>query len=379
MGKRAVVIGAGIVGLATARALAIRGYNVTVIERNTRAIGASIRNFGMIWPIGQPDGELYESAMASKSIWQQVCNDTGMWHDPVGSIHLAYGDDEMNVLSELAELYAHRKYSLLTPQQTIGKSAFINYNGLKGALFSGQEMIVDPRVAIATIPEWLSQKFDVKYVWGKAVTDIAYPTVFAAEEEFEADVICVCSGADFESLYPRLYAEQQITKCKLQMMRLVPPADGKRIGPALCGALSLVHYRSFTAASSLDSLRKRFENEYPEYLKWGIHVMAAQNGAGEITVGDSHEYGLTPDPFDRKHINDLVLAYLSRFATFSANQISETWNGVYAKLTNGNATLVLHPEEGVTIINGLGGAGMTLSFGVCDQVVKKSVLGRHLN
>jgi FAD dependent oxidoreductase TIGR03364 len=376
--KKAIVVGAGIVGLATARALAVRGYDVTVVERNARAVGASIRNFGMIWPIGQPDGELYESAMVSKGIWQQVCEETGMWHDPVGSLHLAYEQDEMDVLSELAEIYGHRNYSLLNPQQAVQKSSFINESGLIGGLYSNDEMIVDPRIAIATIPEWLSEKFDVKFIWGKAVTDIAYPTVFAAEEEFEADVICVCNGADFETLYPRLYAEQQITKCKLQMMRLVPPGNGERIGPALCGGLSLVHYRSFTAASSLDALRRRFEVEYPEYLKWGIHVMAAQNGAGEITIGDSHEYGLTPDPFDRKYINDLVLAYLSTFATFSGNYISETWNGVYAKLTDGNANLVLHPEEGVTIINGLGGAGMTLSFGVCEEVVKRFVLSQQI-
>ena len=34
--KTAIVIGAGIVGLATARALSIRGYQVTIIERHDR-------------------------------------------------------------------------------------------------------------------------------------------------------------------------------------------------------------------------------------------------------------------------------------------------------------------------------------------------------
>jgi phytoene dehydrogenase-like protein len=49
--KNAIVIGAGIVGLATARALALKGFAVRVYERNYKASGASVRNIGMIWPI----------------------------------------------------------------------------------------------------------------------------------------------------------------------------------------------------------------------------------------------------------------------------------------------------------------------------------------
>ena len=51
MNKTAIVVGAGSVGLATARALALKGYAVTVLEKDVQAVGASIRNFGMIWPI----------------------------------------------------------------------------------------------------------------------------------------------------------------------------------------------------------------------------------------------------------------------------------------------------------------------------------------
>lgn len=373
MPKSAIVVGAGIVGLATARALGIRKYNVKIIERSERAIGASIRNFGMVWPIGQPDGKLYERALVSATAWKQICREANIWHDEVGSLHLAYNNYEWDVLCELAEAYRNRQYRLLLPDAVIQQSSVIVKENLLGGLYSRQEIIVDPREAIRTLPVYLQEKYDVEFLWGKAVTEINYPSVFIADEEFQADEIYVCSGADFETLYPSYYAAMPVTKCKLQMMRLQAQPANERIGPALCGGLSLVHYKSFAAASSLPALKEFFENEYPEYLKWGIHVMVSQNQAGELTVGDSHEYGMNHDPFDKHFINRMILDYLKKFARFKDETIIETWNGIYPKLTNGETELILQPEEGVTVINCVGGAGMTLSFGLCEELVSKKI------
>ncbi|MBS1654623.1 MAG: TIGR03364 family FAD-dependent oxidoreductase, partial [Bacteroidetes bacterium] len=321
MPENAIVIGAGIVGLAMARALAIRGYEVTVIERTEKAVGASVRNFGMLWPIGQPDGELFETAMLSKSIWKTVAEEAGIWYDEVGSLHIAKSKEEWQVLQELASVYQHRGYRLLDPVLTVEYAPAVVNENLYGSLFSGDEMIVDPRRAIAAIPGWLNEKFGVQFIWGKAITDIAYPSVYAGKEEWEASEIYVCSGADFETLYPEIYTASSLTKCKLQMMRMKAQPGNERIGPSLCGGLSLVHYNSFKAASSWQQLKEKFQSDYPEYLKWGIHVMVSQNESGELTVGDSHEYALTHDPFDKQFINQLILDYLGTFARFKDETI----------------------------------------------------------
>lgn len=368
--KSAIIIGAGIVGLATARALAIRGYKVTVFERNERAIGASIRNFGMIWPIGQATGSLYERAMLSRSIWKELCVEANIWHDEVGSMHMAYHADELEVIHEyIAANNEHRDCSFLSPEQALQKSPAVNPDGLKGALFSGEEMIIESRVAVGQVAKYLAAKYDVSFYWNTAISEIAYPSVTSGKRSWEADEIFVCSGADFETLYPELFSSTQITKCKLQMMRLVPQPDEWRIGPSLCGGLSMIHYPGFQVAPSLPALRSRYEAQYAEYLKWGIHVMVSQNGSGELTIGDSHEYGLVHDPFDKAFINEMIISYLHTFANFKDWKLSQSWHGILPRMTDGRTELIIEIEPGVTLINGLGGNGMTLSFGLCEQFV----------
>ncbi|TLU98854.1 TIGR03364 family FAD-dependent oxidoreductase [Dyadobacter luticola] len=369
MSRSAIVIGAGIVGLATARALGTRGYQVTVIERSSKAVGASIRNFGMVWPIGQPEGKLYERALHAKSIWKETLAGAKCWSYEGGSLHMAYQQDEFEVLQQFAEVSGYRPVSILNAAETLEKSPAVNGNQLLGSLYSADEMIVDPREAIAAIPGYLSQSLGVNFIWDTAISEVNYPNVSSGSKTWSADEIYVCSGQDFETLYPEQFSAAPITKCKLQMLRLEAQPDNWKIGPALCGGLSLIHYHGFKAAASLPGLKARYESEYAEYLKWGIHVMASQNGLGEITVGDSHEYALTFDPFDREFINKMILDYLDTFAQFKSPKVFQTWHGIYPKMTNGATEIVLRPESGVTIINGLGGNGMTLSFGLCDEVV----------
>ena len=153
------------------------------------------------------------------------------------------------------------------------------------------------------------------------------------------------------------------------MMRLKEEGS-PRIGASLCiSGLSLIHYPSFRAAPSLNELRQYYEKELPEYLKWGIHVMVSQNHLGHLTIGDSHEYGLSPDPFDKQCINELILNYLNHFTSLRNPTLIETWNGVYGKLTNHETEIFYSPEPGVYILNGVGGTGMTMSFGLAEELI----------
>ena len=366
--QTAFVIGAGIVGLAAARALALHGYQVRVFERHPKSVGASVRNFGMVWPIGQPMGKLYERALRSRNIWADLSESGGFWSRQTGSLLAAYRPEEMAVLESFIQKDGRPAAQLLLPDQALKKSPALRPEGLLGALWSADEMIVDPREAIRMLPEALHAQFGVTFHFGQAVGRVEYPFVWTGKQRHEADLIVVCSGQDFEILFPEEYAAAPITKCKLQMMRTHPQQNGWNIGASLCAGLTLTHYKAFAGMPGLPELQKCYEAWYPELVRAGIHVLVSQNGQGEITLGDTHEYGADLDPFDKERLNALVLEYLSAFAQFPDMRIAETWNGIYAKTTDGSTEFVRQPESGVWIINGLGGAGMTLSFGLLEEL-----------
>ena len=363
------VIGSGIVGLAFAYTARKAGKSVVIFERNPAALGATIRNFGMIWPIGQAGGTI-ERALKSRSIWLELADKAGFWAQPSGSLHLAYHEDELNVLEEFVATTQHLPYqtTMLTPLATIEKSHAVNPIGLEGAMFSATEVNIDPREATQRLHQYFQEKLDITFHYQTAITEIDYPSISNGVQSWNADQIFVCSGADFETLYPEIFKNSGMTKCKLQMMRTIPQPNQWQLGPNLAAGLTLQHYSSFAHCESLTKLRKRLSAELPLYNKWGIHVMISQCADGALTIGDSHEYGWALSPFDRDDINQLIIKYLKRFTKVPTLQIAEYWNGIYAKKP-GATEYIYEVDPNITIVNGLSGAGMTLSFGLAAEIL----------
>lgn len=362
------VIGAGIVGLATAYHLALQGKKVVVFERSPRALGASFRNFGLVWTLGQKPGHIYERALYGRATWRQIADASGLAVEENGSLLLAYHADEAGVLEEFSHSTGI-ECEVLTPDAARRKSRAFRPEGLKAALWSPLEMTVNPREASARLAAWLESGHGVTFRFGTPVNGIQLPHIETKTEKWKVDSVYVCSGYDFETLYPGIFAAAPLTRCKLQMLRTVPQPDGWKLGPALVTGMSMLHYASFAHCPGLAAVKQRVEATLPEYVRYGIHLMVSQNGAGELSLGDSHEYDWAVDPFDKERIFDLILQYIDTFLQAPTMAIQERWHGIYPKLTNGGHDLVLHPEPGVTIVNGLGGAGMTLSFGLARDVV----------
>jgi D-hydroxyproline dehydrogenase subunit beta len=369
MVERVAVIGGGIVGLATAWREAVRGSEVTLFERHARAEGASVRNFGMVWPIGQPS-TLLPVALRSRALWQELLGATGLWHSAAGSVFVARRDDEWQVLSEFAASAAEQGYDcrLLSPHATRELCPAVVAEALLGGMASSTELGVDPREVISRMPQWLAERYGVKLEYETTICEVALPVVRATDRrQWSFDRVTVASGADFATLYPDVFAEHALAKCKLQMMRTCPQPEGWRLGPHVASGLTLRHYASFALCKTLPALKQRIATETPELDEYGIHVMAAQNGHGEVVLGDSHEYGADIAPFDKEEITQLMLRELKQMIDLPTWQLAARWHGIYAIGNEGSLQFVNHPEEGVTIVIATGGCGMTMSFGLAEQ------------
>jgi D-hydroxyproline dehydrogenase subunit beta len=362
------IVGGGIAGLAHAYMALKKKKRVVLFDREQFVIGASVRNFGLIWPIGQEPGIGLSYALRSVEVWKEVSREAGFWLNANGSLHLAHEDDEVQVLEEFLSLFDKSGYDceFVSARRVQELSTATKAQQLRGGLWSKTELTVNPREAIRRIPKWLEERFGLITRFGNVVTEIRSPLVVTPSETWKVDQVIICSGADFETLYPEVFQTQALTKCRLQMMKLA--AKPITVGPSLCAGLTLRHYAAFRKCPGLKKVDERFDRLQPDFKKHGIHVLVSQNSAGELIVGDSHHYGETIEPFDLEEVNNLILSYLKTFFDFGDSQIIERWHGVYPKLQD-KINLILQPEKNVTIVNGLGGAGMTLGFGVAEEVI----------
>jgi len=367
------IVGAGIVGLAHAWSAAERGHRVTLFERSPRASGASIRNFGMVWPIGQPPGELHRLSLMSRKRWLQLADSSDIWVNRCGSIHLAHREDEWDVLREFAKRAPSLGYecALLSADEVCLRTPAANPDRLIGGLISPTELAVNPPATIRALPGWLERRFGVKSEFGVCVTAVtsesgSRPAVHRAGAEPRGfDRVIVCGGIDVPLLFPELYAGSGLRSCKLQMLRTVPQPGGWKAGPHLASGLTLRHYRNFEICPGLRALKQRVATETPELDRYGIHVMISQNNVGEVILGDSHEYDDAIEPFDKLAIDELILRELWQIVRLPTWSIAERWHGVYAKHPE-RPIFEAEPLPEVHVCTGAGGAGMTMSFGLAE-------------
>ena len=369
---RIVIIGSGIIGLTHALTALEAGWKVTLLERHSRPLGASVRNFGTLWPIGCRFGEERDQALFGVNRWKKMASEIGLWTKPGGSLSLAYREEAWAVLNEFANNPAapQAEFQLLEPGEVRRRFPNANPEGLRGALYSSAETVVHSQGAIPTLAEYVG-KMGAEMHFETPVIKVHEDCVETSSGEmFAFDHLVIAAGDEMRLLFPQELAKAQLRRCQLQMMRTVAQPTGFDMGAVFVSDHTLCHYPAFINCPSTAKLRMRLQTECPLHQKWGVHVIAAQHPDGTLVLGDTHEYAADFDPEIRMDLDELVLGSLREFTLVPDLRIATRWHGVYLKSTVGQTQVILNPRERVTMVTAMGGLGMTLSWGLADRTVR---------
>jgi FAD dependent oxidoreductase TIGR03364 len=370
------VVGAGIIGLSCARAAALKGLRVVVIDRDAQSNGASVRNFGFIIATGQERGEAWTRARRTCAIWEEVAQQAripilqrGLWLTtrrpeavPVLEAFLA------TEMGEGCKLLSGTAAQVCCPE-------LVNAQ-VQAVLRSSVDLRVESREAIPKIAAWLAERFGVQFLRQTAVLSVAPPLLETSRGVVQAGAVVVCPGDDVYSLYPKRIARYEMSRCKLQMLRLADP--GFRLPSAVMSDLGLVRYPGYSALAEAAPLRARLEAEQGEHLKHGIHLIVVQSADGSLIVGDSHHYAATQDCFADEHIDQLILDEFTAATGRPPPAVRERWIGTYCAASD-RAMFIDAPACDVRIVMITSGSGASTGFAIGEEVVTDLFGGAQVN
>ena len=184
-----------------------------------------------------------------------------------------------------------------------------------------------------------------------------------------ADRVLVCSGADFETLFPDVFRESGIIRCKLQMMKTSPQPPGWQLGAMITDSLAFRSYPVFQECENSRSMQERILSEHEDLDRLGITVFAAQNSKGEIITGDSHHYAARPPLEDDPGIDEKISEHLHAMLEIPRPEIAARWSAVYPAHPH-RSELVEDATDSARIALVCGGNGMTTAFGLAQEVLE---------
>jgi FAD dependent oxidoreductase TIGR03364 len=365
-----VIIGGGILGLAHAYLALKAGKSVLLLEKNDRAVGASIRNFGQIVPSGF-GREWQHYGKISTKVYQDIQAQYNINIKQEGSVYFASNDEEDTLLQELAVINSASDHTsvLLDKQECHRLYPELRPGYCTSGLFFSDEVKADPATTVRLITSYLVDVLGLVVRFNTFITDVYANDTEAIAfdsfgQKFIGENLLVCTGDDYQTLYPWLYRNETIRLVKLQMMELVP--QNVLLKGSILTGLTIRRYESFQECPSYGYI-KSLESPEALYNTLGVHILFSQNSDSSIILGDSHEYAPSNalstlmNHETKNSINDYILQLASEILELDYT-VRKSWIGVYSQEeTKGIFNQKI--DQRIRIITGIGGKGMTASFG----------------
>jgi len=345
---------------------------VVVIDRDARANGASVRNFGFITVTGQAPGEMWRRARRSREVWSQLVPLAGIPILQRGLMMVARRAESEAVLEAFVATEMGADCQLLTPAEARRRCPGLAGRDLHAVLWSPGDLRVESTEAIPLLAAWLEAERGVVFQRRTAAVAVETGKVLTSRGAVEAAAVAVCPGDDLVTLFAERIAAHGVERCKLQMMALADP--GFHLPSAVMSDLGLIRYAGYAGLPETSVLRERLIAEQGDHIARGVHLIVVQGADGELVVGDSHDYGPTPDPFASEAVDQLILEEFSAVFGAPPPAVIRRWTGTYASATA--PVLVETPLPGVRLVVVTTGAGASTAFALAEEVIADLFSGK---
>ena len=332
MSERVLVVGGGIVGCSTAYYAARAGAQVTVVEREHVAYGASGRNPGFVWLHCRNPGIALDMSLASRELYTELVDelpeDFGFL--PNGGLIYFTTPEQGQVFEEFVEARNQDGLEMeLIDGAEVRRLVHPIRHDVLGASFCPLDAQIDtPRFVRALAAGARAHGAEIREgveVTGLRRDDERVVGVETSAGPIEADTVVAAAGVWTPSLLATIDVEVKVGGERLQVLSTepLPPT----IEPLVYGPLATKQYALFRDLPSYDVAY--FTAPYEDEAGIELLLLASQRATGEILLGCPMDY---PDELDQRPtlagLAALVHGFELDFPGLRDVPISRMWAGL---------------------------------------------------
>lgn len=364
--QRVVVVGGGIFGTLHAYLALERGADVVHLERDLVPMGASVRNFGLVWVSGRAEGRETDLALRARELWEALAEDVpDIRFRANGSFTLLANDQELEVAHRALRRpsAALRGLDLMNRAEVLMRNPVVRGQFIAG-LHCERDAAVESRVALSALRHAMISSGRYTYLAGREMVGVRDGAVIDHRGEVHAgDRVFLCLGAYLSGFARELLESEPVRSVRLQMAETEPLAD--TLTTSIANGDSFRYYPQFRG----DALEVLAEQERTA-AHYAIQLLVQQRCHGGLTIGDTHE-GDRPGVFDAPdRPMDIIVAAARQLIGPAMPRIERRWTGVYSQMDPARSDEVYLRRDvasGVTVVTGAGGRGMTLAPAIAEE------------
>lgn len=352
MSGRVVVVGAGIVGAAIARALAREGMRVTVVDARAVGSGATAAGMGHL-PVMDDSEAQFALCRYSQSLWDEAADrlPPSVEFDRCGTLWVAADDEEMAEVRRKKAFYDERGLAAHVLDSKALAEAEPNLRpGLVGGLVLPRDGVIYPPCA------------------ARAFLDEAVGR--GAESRIGVSVLAVDGKGITLETGTRIEADAVVNAAGWQASRLTP---GLEIRPRKGHLVITDRYPGWIRYQILElGYLKSAHGSDEDSVAFNVQPRRT----GQLLVGSSRQFDVSDPKIDRPILERMIRRAIDTMPGLARLSAIRAWTGFRAATPDSLPIIGPHPEiPGLYLATGHEGLGITTSLGTAELIADQ-ILGR---